>query len=193
MKLHLTIKNNSKNDYKSITLFDCFAPKPRFKKNYDCVGVPAGVHITVKVIDEKNNVIYKPTYFDMLTQFNIIPGVVSVESTSNNRLLDFWNLDIYGGRRAMEPGLTINKKPRPEKRIKMTNEYGDVWYEWEYKTEWNPKKWNIADTGEEFLMNNLIRVFLKLDKKSTFELCLNIKPRVNITDIIYNGPKISKK
>lgn len=159
-RIVLTIKNNSKKNYKSLELFG-------FKEEKD---MPEGIETKLEIIENGKSIgDKKMTYQDLVNQIKHKPCVVDVFKTTNNRRVDFYSLDVYGVRTPAEPSLTKYGNPRPERRVKCTD--GETtWYESEYVKPWNPKVLNIADTHESFILTSYVLITLNIKAGQEFKI-----------------------
>ncbi len=161
-KIVLTIKNNSLKNHNGVKLF-------HYGK-----AIPEGVDIKVDVV-ESGKLISEITYSKLIDHIACAYEIVNVLKSTNNRRLYFWRLDAFGGMQALEPDLEIDGTQR-EVKIGKEITFGDFSFNEsdmflpEYKKQWNPKKWNIADTKEKFYLDFRINVFLDIKKDETFVL-----------------------
>ncbi len=148
-------------------------------------GLPSGIHVTV-CIQKSNREFHYVEYEKLLQMLSYTPNMVNFETTTNNRQLSIFAIDAVGHKNDFEPSLTIDKKPRPEKRIKTytSDDEDDWWYEHEYIKEWNPKEWNIADTGESFILDNTVEIKLDLLPKQDFTIAIKVRKKIKINDIL---------
>ncbi len=175
MKIVITIKNNSLNNQKVLLL------------NAMMDGFPDGISVSIRIIHPDGSFSDK-TYNTLLEYTMMVPQLVNVIKTTNNRQLDFFNYDIRRFKHPCEPGLTIDKKPRQRKQVKDYNcgdiGEGFVWV-WEYSKKWNPKKWNIADTGEWFILDGKCQLIeLDILQKQEFEIVLNVSERIKLANYL---------
>lgn|SRR3990167_2281695 len=160
MNFKLVITNETNKQQKVRILYAI----NRKEKNF---GLPEGVKL------ELNN--KEITYEKLLTHIMVLGLPVIFTSSTNNRQLFFWYQDIMGREHAIEPHKNIDGTLREKYRGESfkLGEYviyeGDLFEDY-FTEEWNPKKWNIADTHEipiwEF--SNFIDLYIK--RKQVFEL-----------------------
>lgn len=124
-------------------------------------------------------------YSDLLNSIRIDSIIIKFLHSSNNRQLFFWKVFVDGSQKQLEPGLEIDLTPKLEKKgKKITLEDGEEIYEGYlfenfYRKQWNPKKWNIADTQEPafWTFSHFINLYIK--KQQTFELEFEIVAQRN--------------
>jgi len=158
--IKLIIKNNSSKNYKSLEILG-FSDE-----------LPNGVNISCELIESKKlkKTTTKLPYKKIIHQISYVPFVTNIIKTTNNRLIDFISQDAIGRITDLVPQLTIKGKPRPKKYFTITDDDGYKYKDWDYKKQWDSKKWNIADTKERFFMNQCIKFILNLKKEQTFEI-----------------------
>lgn len=126
-------------------------------------------------------------YKKLVDQITIDPLIVNVQKSTNNRQLNFYNITMWGMKPGMEPSLTIDKKPRLTKKLNQyfTNDRDLILCMTEsmpYKTQWNPKKWNIADTQEHFLLtHNTTCIEATILPAQRFEIYFEVSERIKAT------------
>lgn len=151
----------------------------------DNCGLPKGITIE-GFIDDGD--IRGLKYRDLLNQTCVDPMLINVDSSTNNRQLDFSYGGIDGRIQMLEPSLTIKKKPRPEHKV-----WDGFGWSYEYKTAWKPKVWNIADTQEEFICDGKEIIDLKIEPNQLFEIVLNVTKRVRTIDRLTAMVVVGKK
>lgn len=133
----------------------------------------------------------KVEYKNLINQIAIYPFVVNVIKSTNNRQLNFFSVNAFKKTPA-EPCLTINKKPRPKRRVKelyCPTELSYEDYSYEYVTKWDSKKWNIADTGEQFLLAHCeMLIEVAIAAKQKFEIYFNVNENIKTTHIDFAKP-----
>ena len=165
---NLTIRIKNDTDRKqAITLFHA-----AFTFTMVNFGMPAGVSVRVE------SEIIGMRYLDLLALIMADRMPVRIISSTNNRKLTFRAHSLY--RREpdpMEPHLTKKGNYRPRKGRK-------------YLMKWNPKKWNIADTHEPFLLDIGVECELVIKPWQEFNLELHVFERTSgplTLKIIPNG------
>lgn len=165
--LTLTIKNLTLVPHK-LRLFDVLT-----NVNATNCGLPNGVAVSIKESPSY-------TYKEFLQHIMIVAPMVEVASSTNNRQIDFYFHDPHGMQAPMEPGLTKDGKPRPRKYFKVKYSDRFVYRDWDYRTKWNPKKWNAADTHEPFMLDISVLIELLLKPYQEFKLAFNLHERLQI-------------
>ncbi len=172
MEIIIKIKSNN-NHKQKLVLLNAMVNNPE---------PPPGTLISVRINRPDGFVDIK--YNQLMARSVFIPTIVNVIKTTNNRQLEFFTMDFRGRKSAMEPQLTIDRKPRPYKKVKYSHTdsdgHTDTWYEREYLTKWNPKIWNISDTGEQFIMDGKEIIELDILPLQEFEIVLAVKENIKI-------------
>ncbi len=117
----------------------------------------------------------KKTYNDFLELVVHQPKMASFLHTTNNRQLNIFNRLSNGGLVPRMPRLTIDKLPRPQKAIVLIDDDDEEYTEFEYVEKWDPEKWNIADTGEQFILGGELLMELDILPKQEFNIFLSVK------------------
>lgn len=190
-KLTLKIKNHCSKKIR-FSLFNVLY------NSLNNIPIPKDVEITALVKNPKSKA-FEVKYQDILVQIDIVPVMVNMLKSTNNRQLDFFKYDkrdlMFGGKTIceLEPGLTIDRKPRPVKSVKRNyvDDDGCVqkWAENEYVKKWDPKEWNIADTKEVFILDNLVGVNINLLSLQEFELILNVHSKPELSQLMSKKTK----
>lgn len=165
-KIILLLKNKS-NERK---LFSLFSVLNLSKFNY---GIPKEVSTEAFAVWQGKN--KKHDYESLIKNAYYLPFVVRITKTTNNRQLYFFTIDMFGSKWPIEPTLTINKHHRPQKRNKIEGGF-------DYIDKWSPDKWNIADTGEYFALDNNNIIEIELLPKQIFEIVFKPHETKRITD-----------
>ena len=184
MKIAINIKNNLKANQEIVLLDSMFNSKGT---------LPKGITSTVDIVEGEN--INTVDYSQLVEQLNHITYEVKIQSTSNNRQIDFYRRTKetlegykYDGKPyfPMSPYLTKEGKPRKSKYSIKSDCY--VFY-----PKWNPKEWNIADTHELFILDNKILFELQIKGKQKFIINIDVTPKLDFSKINTElMPKISK-
>jgi hypothetical protein len=158
-KLKITNENNSKHKIK--VLFGIA------NKKSDNFELPDG--IKVELIHKEY--IYK----NLMDYLNVRTVFIKFTKSTDNRRLFFLFMDAMGGINPIVPQLEIDGTDREIKRGKGFKLGNDTIFESDifvnnFKKEWNPKKWNIADTHETVSWGFSNFVDVTIGKKETFEL-----------------------
>ena len=148
----LRVKNDS-NRKQSVVLFN--VTKTFTMVNF---GLPSDVSVLG---------IYGPgettSYVSFLAEIMASSKSASILSSTNNRKLSFFTHDwSWPGKERVEPTLTKKGKHRPRKKDR------------QYLMEWSPKKWNIADTHERFVLDSGFECRLSLGAYQEFNLELKL-------------------
>ncbi len=173
MNYTLTITNNTKLKQEISLLSALKRDEPNF-------GLPEGVDIdfTSRSISNKQ----------LLEHLCVMGCRIKFTSSSNNRQLFFFYSNVIGCRYGIEPQKNIDGTPRELKRGKAFKIGDDTFDESDmfvnsFKKQWNPNKWNIADTREISWWDFMYFVIIYLKPKSVFELKFTLfeaKSRFNI-------------
>lgn len=157
--MKLKIKNTNTKAAKVRVLYAINSKEKNF-------GLPDG--ISVEVVDEKI------AYWQLLDCIMMEALPLRVSKSTNNRQLFFHWEDAFGRSGQFEPELTIDGKKRPLKQTKVMDYGAEEPSEWhwesEYVTQWNPKRWNIADTHETPIWQFSSFVELHIKGLQEFEL-----------------------
>lgn len=149
--LTLTVKNGT-NKRQQVSLFNILTNL--HKPNY---GLPQGVTFDIDKTD----------YGRLLLYINPSNILAKIRRCTNPRQLDFTTTSILGVTRPLMPHLTKQGYHRPQVYVAAVDGY-------EYKTPWDPKKWNIADSGEGFMLNVGLCIMLDLKRAQTFTISMDI-------------------
>lgn len=134
-------------------------------------GLPDGVSITLATAAPGIN-----AYTRFLQAFRISPEMVYVKDCTNPRQLNFWMYSMFGEARAMQPQLTKDGTPREKIYVEEYDYEGFESGGYRYKKRWNPKKWNIADTHERFIMHIGTQIQLDIKRGQDFKITLAVLP-----------------
>lgn len=105
-------------------------------------------------------------YEKLIDMIRMEPMLVNIFESTNNRNLFFYT-NYFRERNPMEPGLTIDGDPRPQKR--------DSEGELHFIKNWDEKSWNIADTHEKFIMDGKELIIIKdLKPNRSFQIVFNV-------------------
>ena len=189
MRLIINIKNNLRTK-QNIVLMDSMFTNGKFTKK--------GITGTVEIIDDENKDNNRIIDYSLLVkQINIVPFIVKIEKTSNNRQIDFYTRSKktlqYGWRYQDKPYLPLEPSLTKEGKARRWRYSAKHNYEM-YSPEWNTEEWNIADTHELFVLDRMIVFELQLKPKQQFNIVIDVEPKIKIDDRMkINIPKILKK
>lgn len=164
MEIIITLENKSDFEQKVVLLNALF----------DCGKINGGLpdSISAKVRINKAEGFIDMDYTNILNQIIFVPLIVGFTKTTNNRQLNIFMYNRHGLKYPIEPYLTISKQPR----AKVKNEIGEmVW-----KTKWNPERWNVADTGELFILDGKQIIELTIFPRQKFEIYFDSPERFKI-------------
>lgn len=134
----------------------------------DVSYIPEGVTISFPEMPNFN-------YTDLINSIRKNSVIIRFSHSTNNRQLFFWKMFVDGSSCQLEPSLEIDGTPRKIKKGKKITFgglelfEGDLLYNF-YRKQWNPRKWNIADTQEPVFWTAFNFVNLHIKKQQTFEL-----------------------
>jgi len=168
--------DNTTGKEQSIMLFN--ASNIYTSRNF---GIPDGVVIT-GVYDLLEPLKAPMSYGMFLSSIIVAPTPIRINSSTNNRQLAFYKHYFDKPQREpMEPGLTKAGKQRSINHGIEQVRPGVLLYTCKgYRIKWNPKKWNIADTHEDFIMDIGFQCELLLKPLQIFNLDIEVCQRVSL-------------
>ena len=162
-RMKIIIKNNGYKEVYLKALFGCVDEKTNF-------GLPD--FVSIKLESDIKDLTYKR----LLEHFGYKSVIIRFLKSTNNRHLFFYYMNGLGAKYAMEPSLNLDGTKRSVWKGEKIDFFGEKVYEGdlfepEYLKNWNPNKWNIADTHEECLwtLSNYIEVLVDAKKEFVIE------------------------
>lgn len=174
MKFKLIITNETNKKQKTRILY-------AINHNEENFGLPNGVKLELKT--------KKITYEKILQHLIMSPCLVKFISSTNNRQLFFWHQNAVGVKHQIEPSKNIDGSQRVRycgENFKLENDiiHEGSLFENYFINEWNPEKWNIADTHEIPIWTFCDFIDLYINRKQVFELEFIFYPEKQIFRII---------
>ncbi len=157
MYIQILLTNDSKFT-RTVTIFDAIAQNNE-KKEFEQACAQLRISIAVSITDENGKFKGHRDYWELMRHCIHTPVKARVTDTTNNRKINFFIRNpFFGEPTPFVPQLDKNKKRRTSRSV------------------WDSKQWNIADTGEFFILDALFLAHITLDILSSFELVLEIIP-----------------